>query len=174
MATGALGFLEVDHGIKLDKIFLNFYHIQQELDFTHPFLLPLCLFEAHIRSSADAFMTLFRDIEDIELQIRPSLDEKEVQGKSQALLYATLSKRLHVCGSLHGELIRRRAFEKRVARVLTEEINQNIVDGLADEILPIRSLNLRIHQAIDMAASHDSLMETLPDRIRSQTTLVSS
>ncbi|KAH8708436.1 hypothetical protein GQ44DRAFT_763452 [Phaeosphaeriaceae sp. PMI808] len=81
MTTGALGFLEIDNGVDLDHVLLNVYRAQKELDFTYPFLLPLYLFEAHIRSSTNAFLTVFQEIKDIELKIRPNLEDKEVGGK---------------------------------------------------------------------------------------------
>jgi hypothetical protein len=174
MTTGALGLLEVDNGVKLDEILLNVYRSRKRGDFIHPFLLPICLFEAHIRESASVFVSLFRDIQDVEKKIRPSLEEtSEAERKKQGLLYGTLSKSLHVCGSQHGELVRRRTFEKRVTTALRDEMEENIKDGLANDNPSLQALNLRIRQATDMAASHDSMIEALPDRIRSQTTLVS-
>lgn len=174
MTTGALGFLEVDNGVKLDYVLLNVYRTRKDLDFMHPFFLPICLFEAHIQDSASAFVHLFREIEDVETKIRPSLDEtSEVERRAQALLYGTLSKRLHICGSLHGELVRRRTFEKSIAMALMDEMEKDIASGIAIDNPSLQALNLRIRQATGIAAGHDSMIEVLPDRIRSQTTLVS-
>jgi hypothetical protein len=174
MTTGALGLLEVDNGIKVDEILLNVYRSRKRGDLSHPFLLPLCLFEEHIRESASLFVSLFREIQNVETEIRPSLDEaSEAERKKQGRLYGTLSKRLHVCGSQLGELAHRRTFEKRLAAAFRDEMEENIKVGLAKENPSLRALSLRIRQATDMAASHDSMIEALPDRIRSQTTLVS-
>ncbi|KAF2260507.1 hypothetical protein CC78DRAFT_589655, partial [Lojkania enalia] len=126
----------------------------------HPMILPLELFRTHCRNTSKRFGALLAHVKEVDERLLAELETVNKPEKSRKE-YRELSKILHKCNMELEELGRRRKFEEKFGKQLTEDLHYN--SGLS-QIATIFA---------DISKSRDVDMESLPGKIDSQRNVVS-
>ncbi|KAK3387391.1 hypothetical protein B0H63DRAFT_541688 [Podospora didyma] len=125
-------------------------------------LLLLGLFEDHVRARSERYCRVLAEIEDVDIQILKELEALEGpnQGKDDSN-YVGLSMKPHKARGEIAELERRRDFEESFGK----ELESDVIDD--------RRLEERVHMLRGISKGHDSDASSLPQRMDSQTGMVS-
>jgi len=137
--------------------------------FLHICIFPLSFLEDHTDKVSHGFRQLSSNV----LQIENALTE--VHGNSDPSAFGSLLKELHVCNTSYHVLCQRRHFQDQLATALGEflghrEIKESLIrtNNSAAQLLVER---LEILQR--RSASHESIIATIPKRLKQQSQAVS-
>ncbi|GAB1316538.1 hypothetical protein MFIFM68171_06748 [Madurella fahalii] len=129
----------------------------------HPLLLLLSLFENHVRETATKFEQVVQQIEkadaDLLTQLKMANDPKQ---RDKASNFGPLGQSLHEARMNLVELTRRRAFEKQIAETLQDDLKGE------------PALFTRVNMYTSLSQSHEPDIQSLPQRIDSQRTVLYS
>jgi hypothetical protein len=126
----------------------------------HPMLLPLELFRTHCRTTSKRFGALLADVKRVDERLLAEL-ETESKPEDARKEYRELSRILHKCNMELEELGRRRKFEEKFGKQLSEDLRYN------------SGLNQIATMFADISKSRDVDMESLPGKMDSQRNVVS-
>jgi hypothetical protein len=167
-----VGFLEVDQGVDLASMLDEIYLSADRC--CNPLVLPFRLFEQHVQESGKKFMRVTKKLADIEQAIDVSLSgdppssETGVQVASIAERpYGKWSKTVYECSTELFDLERRRDFEYRLQRFLSEDLSHPRWVG--DDLDEMKNWLATIKAS---SSTRDFDIRTLPRRIEALTSLV--
>jgi hypothetical protein len=123
-------------------------------------LLPLELFRTHCRTTSKRFGALLADVKRVDERLLAEL-ETESKPEDARKEYRELSRILHKCNMELEELGRRRKFEEKFGKQLSEDLRYN------------SGLNQIATMFADISKSRDVDMESLPGKMDSQRNVVS-
>ena len=141
-------------------------------DVSHPLLLLFHLFLSHHRTTSEMLLNILDKVETVDSEIMgelqtekaneiPSSDPSLSQARKKICDFGQLSQMLHEARMELVELAKRNAFETQVRGLLQKE--------LKDE----SHLIWRMNMYIELSKRHGQYIQSLPERISSQTTVVS-
>lgn len=148
--------------------------------YRHPLLLPIQMLSYHVHESARQFMSISRELTEIEEAIDPAaidvFHEFDTGGAKTQTSYGALSKRLYQCSNSLVELDRRRDFEKRLSALLLKEvcIGTREVFGSGDAVnywihernmTRLQTVAQRIEAVMEMGDLRSLDLVSLPRRI---------
>jgi hypothetical protein len=169
-----VGLLEVDQGVDLASMF-DEIHLSADRH-CNPLVLPVRLFEHHVQESGKGFMRVSNKLADIEQAIDVSLSgdppssEKGVQVASiPERPYGKWSKTVYECSTELFDLERRRDFEYRLHKFLSEKLSHP--RWISDDVDEMRNWLETIRAS---SSTREFDVRTLPRRIEALTSLVRS
>jgi len=129
----------------------------------HPLLLPIQLFQEHSDTTSRKLREILKKVKDVETKLMAEIVTQKMNIDLQIAgwNFGELSKTLHTCSMDLVELRRRRTFEDAVADALTSELKNH-------------PLLRRLASSEGLAKRHKRDIDSLPERIESQKTLVRS
>lgn len=153
------GVVQADASINISDIL---HKVKARSDTSQPLLLLLELYKDHFLTTSETFKTVLGNIEHVDAELRDEFKNASASKTSKMdANHARLSQMLHQARMDISELARRRYFEKKLGDQLLEDLKDDI--QLAD----------RIKMYSELSRSHELDIKALPDRISSQTSVVS-
>jgi len=155
----------------------------------HPMLLPLQLFETHVKTSQEKFQAIIGNINHVESKIQKELanvrpvDEHSLDNIDDQ--YRELSRILHSSSLDLAELERRRDFEIRLGNLLEKNLNppagsteqesetRDLLEKNLNRESAKKDLIRRVSRTARMSSNRDLDIRSLPRRIESQKSVVS-
>ncbi|KAH0562508.1 hypothetical protein GP486_002800 [Trichoglossum hirsutum] len=129
----------------------------------HPLLILLQLFEDHVNTTSRKAEDVTRNIQAVDSDLLDALKViNDPKQKDKFSNFGRLSQGLHEARMDLVELARRREFEKQIGKRLLEDLHKE------------RALISRANMFIDLSESHDLDIQSLPQRIDSQRTVLYS
>lgn len=130
---------------------------------SHPLVLLALLFQDHVLETSNEFKAVAQRIQDIDKELLDELDAARAnKSKLKVSEYGKLSHSIYKARMGLVELQRRREFEAQISKVLEED--------LKDE----PSLITLVDMFVGLSNSHELNVQSFPDRIESQRTVLYS
>jgi hypothetical protein len=157
---------------------INLFSIQEDVQkfaerYSHPLLLLLQLFQHHVMATSTKFKEVYQKVREADNDLHAELKKAsrlhaESNNTNDSKLrgvgsnFGPIGQSLHEARMNLVELTRRRQFETQIGRRLLQD--------LEDE----QPLMIQLNMLIGLSQSHELDIQSLPQRIDSQTTVVSA